>query len=176
MENNEYLFPVRGLNDHDHVTLEKVSETCYRELIRETWRTRKYMQYQGWCCVPGGMRWMCDGECDLCRFRKEGPMCSLEALEERMGHEFQHDGPDMESVVADRDAYGAVIERLRELAPDAVRSGELQLQGMSACAAARELGTSAPLIRYHLKKALREIQKEGLLEDISFLPERLLSI
>jgi len=171
MDHQNY-FPVR--DKYNRVTLEPVSKACYEELMREVWRTRSYMKYHRRCCQPRKLWWLCDGQCDLCRFCCGDPCLSLELMEEESGHDFPS-CCDVETAVTDQLVCACVLRRLRELAPDVVRAGELRLQGCSLGDAAKQVGVSHQLLRYHMKRALRIMREEGLLEDLPFSLDHLLS-
>lgn len=105
-----------------------VPEDQYREYDRNRTALRKRMQYHHECTCPRNKFWLCDGMCDDCEFHVSASV-SLDAevpgSEDTLGDFIPDDKPTPEEIASDRDLLEHLIERLRELDPDADRIIEL---------------------------------------------------
>lgn len=143
----------------------QVSEEQYKAYDLERSAFRKKMQDHGCCKCPRDKWWLCDMMCDDCEFRRAGNMLSLDAPEGdgsvSMLDQMEAEGPRMEEVTSDRDLLRSVIERLRELDPDAevmLRMWEKN-EKVSDRALAEALGCPVMTMSRRMKRLRAELQK-----------------
>ncbi len=99
-----------------------VSEEEYQAFYRDVTRIRKREQYHGRCVCPKKYIWSCDGDCDICEYHRSD-MLSLDAENTEDGANFYDmvASDSVENVVEDKMLLDKLIERFRELDPDADR-------------------------------------------------------
>ena len=99
-----------------------VTKEQFEKYDRERTAFRKKMQDRGCCNSPRNKWWLCDMICDDCDYRINR-MLSLDKPEGDgsvcLGDIIPDNAPLMEEVEADRDLLDRLIDRLRELDPDA---------------------------------------------------------
>ena len=122
----QFYLPMRDANDPHKVTLIPVSEEVYTNITPETNRIRSRRQYHGQCCCPKQYLWKCDGDCDVCEYRAAGDNLSLDYETEMHGDTFA-DTSDTEEIVTDQILMCQLLERLKELMPEAITVGQMSL-------------------------------------------------
>ena len=128
----------------------------YLELRRER-QCMYYKRHQtGECYCSKKELWLCDGACETCKFycKKE---LSIENPIQSKKHEL-----DLEDVIADEIDYeeycltnicnSAIIEKLRELAPELIIYGKKKLEGKSDRQIAKEMGCARTTIDRKIKQ------------------------
>ena len=166
-KNIQKYFPVRRNPDNPfNVTLIPVSEEEYRRLMPPIWKHQKQRQALRMCsCTQYGM-WKCDADCELCEYATSGHVTSLdEEYEVADKNQFKADC-DPESIVSNTMLAHQILIRLNELCPEALEVGDLIQSGLSQREATEKLGINRTLYRYHLSKALRQIEIELKIKDI----------
>ena len=122
----QFYLPMRDANDPHKVTLIPVSEEVYTNITPETNRIRSRRQYHGQCCCPKQYLWKCDGDCDICEYLAAGDNLSLDYETEMHGDTFA-DTSDTEEIVTDQILMRQLLERLKELMPEAITVGQMSL-------------------------------------------------
>lgn len=120
----EWLYPLRNPENPRMVELVPVSESFYRAVYPEIWRTRKREMRSGRCVCTKGEIWKCDADCQLCEFHKIGNQLSLDyefdmgdGSMESMGDTIEDDGSTPFELLYEkelREALHAEIEKLTE--------------------------------------------------------------
>ena len=123
MENHANQSQSRRIYDKNLKEWFDVPADYYEEYNRERTAFRKRMQDHGRCCCPRDKWWLCDMVCMDCEFRKTDAI-SLDAPQGDDEDTTLMDAiPDgrtlLEDDAVDRDLLARLIERLRELDPDA---------------------------------------------------------
>ena len=78
-EKRKYHYPVRDANDPEVIHLMEIPENVYRAVYPDIWRICKKMQKAGRCACPGSKVYLCDADCSLCSFKRQGGFVSLDA-------------------------------------------------------------------------------------------------
>lgn len=102
----------------------EVPEDQYREYDR--WRTalRKRKQYHEECFCPRNKWWLCDGMCFDCEFHNQNTISLDDPLPDGEGtleDYIPSDVPTPEEITSDRDLLLRLVNRLREIDPEADR-------------------------------------------------------
>lgn len=128
MSNNEnqskkYYYPLRDAENPKKVSLIEITEEQYRALYPEIWATQSRERNHGRCVCPKKYNWKCDANCDLCEYRAMGDKVYLDEPAPDGNTDWYNAIPDTESVVDeivdDRILLAKLIEKFRELDPDA---------------------------------------------------------
>lgn len=145
-----------------------VSEEEYQDFYRDVTRIRKREQYHGRCVCPQKYIWSCDGDCDICEYHRSD-MLSLDAENTEDGASFYDmvTSDSVENVVEDKMLLDKLIERLRELDPDADRILDMWRDNdrISDRKIAEALGRPQSTFADQLKRYRRELHK--ILDDTS---------
>ena len=123
MKNNGNTCKLNRLYDKGTKQWFDVPPDFFAKYDRERDAFRKKMQDHGRCVCPFRKAWLCDMMCDDCEFHRSGDMLSLDAPEGDGSISLldlqETNGPRMEDVYADKDLLLRLIERLKDLDPDA---------------------------------------------------------
>lgn len=139
-----------------------VTDEEYRDFYREVDAKRKREQYHRRCVCPKEFIWKCDGDCDICEFRRDGDFCSLDkpagdgfALGDKLP-----DYKNWEEIVADVYLLQELFEKFRKLEPDADKILQLWQENpkISDREIARQLGRKQRTFADQIKK-IRNILK-----------------
>ncbi len=161
------FFPVRLNPDDEHdVTLQPVSKEEYFALYRPIWRKQKQMQKTGQCMCTKKYLWKCDGQCDICEFHAAGTELSFDRDLEDYGDHHEAPGADPAAIYADREILRLLLQRLKELCPDALSVGDLITDGLSQRDALEQLGLTRSTFRSRLQKAEDMLCREYGVDDI----------
>lgn len=97
-----------------------VTEEEFQDFYKEVTRIRKRAQYLGRCFCPKQFIWSCDGDCDCCEYHRNDTL-SLDAANTEGGASLYDmiEATSMENIVEDRMLLEQLIQRFRELDPDA---------------------------------------------------------
>ena len=145
----------------------EVPEEYYRDHVHyyDTYRNRQ--KAHGRCVCPKSKFWLCDGDCCSCEFRRAGDMCSLDyEMENEEGDAFTaldslaDPSPLIEDIISDRDQLTHLFQRLGEIMPEALRIGELRLQGLSDSAIAGMVGIKRTTFLSRINKAKKILADE----------------
>lgn len=144
----------------------EVPEEFYREQKSYWDAFRKKAQYHGQCICPKSKFWLCDGDCFNCEFRRAGDMLSLDYENEN------EDGdtcspldsvpdtvPLMADVVADKLLLEQLIQRLRELDPEADLILQMLGEEKSDRSIAEELGRPQRTFARQMQRYRNELRK-----------------
>ena len=165
-------------NDPRKVTPQEVSEEEYFALGRPIWRHQKKMQGQGKCALNNvKMLWKCDGDCELCDYSRVGREYRLDRTFSdsngetcRAGDKLASDIPTPDSIVVDQITLGRLLDRLMELCPEAIQTGQrIVEEDISTRKALEKESISRSLYRYRLGKAEQQLCEEFGVSDISEL-------
>lgn len=168
MANNDnkgkrYYYPLRKVKKPHEVSLVEITEAQYRALYPEIWATQKREQYHHRCMCPKKYIWKCDANCDLCEYSAAGDRLSLDVTTED-GNANMYDAiPDMEStmedVISDAILLKELIERFRELDPDADLIIEMFKEELSDRKIAERLGRKQRTFADQMKRIRKELHK-----------------
>lgn len=163
-ENKYYIFIQNG-NQKIPVTKEE-----FDSFYKETSVFRRRQMRQGLCSCPKRKWLYCDTDCENCRYRFENPTaCSMDepipGADDDDGEMTKHDvisdgSPLFADVVADVDQMQILLDRIREIMPEAIRMGELRLQGQSDAVIAKALGIPRTTLLSRLKKLRKALDAE----------------
>lgn len=100
-----------------------VSDEVYYEYYRPIRAQLQREQYHHRCNCPKQLMYQCDGDCCTCKFHVSDEYVSMDVPDEE-SREFIYEsipdeGPEIEKIVSDRMLIARLLERLRELDPDA---------------------------------------------------------
>ena len=120
-ENKKYYYPMRDPSDPTKVDLIEISEELYREIGPEINTFRKREQRAGRCNCPARFIWKCDMDCALCEYRAVGNRVYMSSDEEAddLFENIGDESADTERAVTDKMLLEEVLDRFRELDPDA---------------------------------------------------------
>lgn len=156
-------YPLRDASNPYKVTLVEISEAQYRALYPEIWATQKREQYHHRCRCPKKYIWKCDANCDLCEYSAAGDRLSLDVTTED-GNANMYDAipdrePTMEDVIPDAILLKELIERFRELDPDADLIIEMFKEELSDRKIAERLGRKQRTFADQMKRIRKELHK-----------------
>ena len=148
-----------------------VSKADYDNYYRDINAYRRRQQEHGRCVCPANKRYLCDMDCNNCRYRRAGNEISLDfAISNEDGNgaswmdELPDDGPSAQSILEERELLEVLMRRLSELEPDSRQICELLLQEKSEREIAVIMGISQQsTINYKKRKAFELLRK--LLSD-----------
>jgi hypothetical protein len=142
-----------------------VPEDQYRKFDRRRTALRKRMQYHHCCKCPKDKFWLCDCLCDDCEFRT-GAVISLDAPlpgeNGTIGDLVADDHPIPEEIASDRALLECLINRLREIDPEANTIIQIWLdhpKGISDRQVAALLGRAASTFRDEMRFFRSEARK-----------------
>lgn len=148
-----------------------VSKADYDNYYRDINAYRRRKQEHGRCVCPASKRYLCDMDCNNCRFHRSGDEISLDyTISNEDGNgaswldDLPDDGPDAQSILEERELLDTLMSKLNELDPDGRRICELLLQEKSEREIAAIMGISQQsTINYKKRKAFEILRK--LLQD-----------
>ena len=154
------FYPLRDADNPYHVTLIPITEEQYQGLMPEIYNLRAREQYHGRCFVPKKKLWTCDGQCDLCQYRADdGGFTSWDLLSER-GFNSSDSAVLLEDAVTNETVYPQVLERLKQLLPEALEVGRLRMAGYTETEAAEILGIQRVTYRYRVRRTKQILADE----------------
>ncbi|MBR1711131.1 MAG: hypothetical protein IJ719_20270 [Clostridia bacterium] len=165
-------------NNPYRITPQEVSEEVYFALGRPIWRHQKKMQALGRCCLPDlKLLWKCDGDCELCDFKRNGRTLPLNRERENANGDTYREGDLMpsdeltpEAIAVDRITLDKLLARLTELCPDALAVGSMMTdQDISQRKALELLEMNRTTYRSQFEKASRQVCREFGVESIDEL-------
>ena len=153
-------YPLRDADHPDRVTLVPITKEQYQVLMPEIYNHRTREQYHERCFVPRRATWTCDGQCDLCRYHEnDGRFISLDLLSER-GFDLRDSAILPEDAAVNDMVYPQVLERLKQLLPEALDIGRLRMEGYTETEAAEILGISRVTYRYRVRRTKQILADE----------------
>ena len=153
-------YPLRDADHPYRVTLVPITEEQYKVLMPEIYNHRTREQYHERCFVPRRARWTCDGQCDLCRYHEnDGRFTSADLLSEQ-GFDWQDSAILPEDAVINAMVYPQVLERLKQLLPEALDIGRLRMEGYTETEAAEILGIPRVTYRYRVRRTKQILADE----------------
>lgn len=128
---------------------------------------RRKQQRHGRCVCPISKQLECDMDCATCPFRRAGDTASLDYTitdadgnEEAWVNTIADPTPLFSDVLAEKEHLELIIQRLKEIMPEAITIGQLREQGLTEDAIAEEIGIGRKTFAYRLKKAKLLLEKE----------------
>lgn len=144
----------------------EVPEEFYREQTSYYDTFRKKKQYHGQCACTKSKFWLCDGDCFNCEFRRAGDMLSLDYENENEDgdtcsplNSVPDPAPLMADVVADKLLLEQLIQRLRELDPEADLILQMLGEEKSDRSIAEELGRPQRTFSRQMQRYRNELRK-----------------
>ena len=144
----------------------EVPEEFYREQTSYYDTFRKKAQYHGQCICPKSKFWLCDGDCFNCEFRRAGDMLSLDYENENEDGDtcspldsVPDPAPLMADVVADKLLLEQLIQRLRELDPEADLILQMLGEEKSDRSIAEKLGRPQRTFARQMQRYRNELRK-----------------
>lgn len=148
---NQYTIYIRSTKESIPVSKEEF-DAYYHDI--NIYRIRQ--QRHGRCVCPASKRLTCDMDCLTCTFHRMGDMRSLDYTEtDNEGNEtaWVDEIPDdsllLEDIIIEASEMKALYARLTELMPEAVKIGEMRLEGLSEDAIGERIYGIAPVCRVH---------------------------
>ena len=145
----------------------EVGADGFQIIVRFRNNIRKQMKEEKRCSCPQSKWWYCDGMCQDCKYSPSDEVASLDEL---------YAGPDgstfrLSDLLVDTSLPVSeacvnqlfaqkILNRLRELMPEALTIGRLRLLGMTDEAIAKEVGIPRTTFLYQLDKAWQTLQEE----------------
>lgn len=162
-QSSKRYYPLRDVSNPYKVTLVEITEEQYRALYPEIWATQKREQYHHRCMCPKKYIWKCDANCDLCEYHAAGDRFSLDVPTED-GNANMYDAvpdrePTMEDIISDAILLKELIERFRELDPDADLIIEMFKEELSDRKIAERLGRKQRTFADQMKRIRKELHK-----------------
>lgn len=165
MKNNENQSKTKRIYDRGTGKWYDVSEEQYADYNR--WHSRIMMrrQREGLCICPKSRLWVCDGVCDGCEFAREEYPVSLDyAIEEDGELRFYLPGygdpsQNVEETVLRKIEREEMLQKLKEIMPEAFVIGRLRLEGLTDREIADRLGIKRTTMIMRLKAAKKELRK-----------------
>lgn len=164
MTNNENQYTIYIRSTKESIPVSKEEFDAYYHDIN-IYRIRQ--QRHGRCVCPASKRLTCDMDCLTCPFHRMGDMRSLdytetddEGNETAWVDEIPDDSPLLEDIIIEASEMKTLYARLTELMPEAVKIGELRLEGLSEDAIGERIGIGRKTFAYRLKKVKAVLEKE----------------
>ena len=144
MTNNENQYTIYIRSTKESIPVSKEEFDAYYHDIN-IYRIRQ--QRHGRCVCPASKRLTCDMDCLTCTFHRMGDMRSLDYTEtDNEGNEtaWVDEIPDdsllLEDIIIEASEMKALYARLTELMPEAIKIGEMRLEGLSEDAIGELIG------------------------------------
>ena len=164
MTNNEIQYTIYIRSTKESIPVSKEEFDAYYHDIN-IYRIRQ--QRHGRCVCPASKRLTCDMDCLTCPFHRMGDMRSLdytetddEGNETAWVDEIPDDSPLLEGIIIEASEMKALYARLTELMPEAIKIGEMRLEGLSEDAIGERIGIGRKTYAYRLKKVKAVLEKE----------------
>ena len=144
MESNENQYTIYIRSTKESIPVSKEEFDAYYHDIN-IYRIRQ--QRHGRCVCPASKRLTCDMDCLTCPFHRMGDMRSLDYTEtDNEGNEtawvdeIPDDSPLLEDIIIEASEMKALYARLTELMPEAIKIGEMRIEGLSEDAIGERIG------------------------------------
>ena len=144
-----------------------VTQKEYKEYHRWRCRIEKKEKYHGRCICPPDLWWVCDGMCHDCEYHCAGDMQSLEVLSEIEHSDevsllelFSSTDTSLSEQIQSKVLTHQIMQRLKEIMPEAFEIGSLRLLGMTDKAISEKLGINRTTFRSRIEKARKILRKE----------------
>lgn len=167
MQTNDKQYYIFIQNGNQKIPVTKEEFDAY---YKETSVFRRRQMRQGLCSCPKRKWLYCDTDCENCRYRFENyntysmdePVPGADDDDEEMTkHDILSDGtPLFADIIADVDQMQAILDRIREIMPEAIQMGELRLQGQADAVIAETLGIPRTTLFSRLKKLRKMLDSE----------------
>ena len=161
-KDKQYTIYIRSTKESIPVNKEEF-DAYYHDI--NIYRIRQ--QRHGRCVCPASKRLTCDMDCLTCPFQRMGDMRSLdytetddEGNETAWVDEIPDDSPLLEDIVIEASEMKALYARLTDLMPEAIKIGELRLEGLTEDAIGERIGIGRKTYAYRLKKVKAVLEKE----------------
>nr|DAQ03024.1 MAG TPA: RNA polymerase sigma factor [Caudoviricetes sp.] len=161
IESKQYFIYYRATNQKIPVVKE-VHDAFYKQADR----IRHKEQYHGRCMCPHKYIWKCDGDCLGCEYQATGNISSLDQHlsdgEGTLSDYIADTAPSMEDICADRDLLVRLMERFREIDPDADRIIQMRLENpkISDRKIAETLGRPQRTFSDQMKRCYKTLRSE----------------
>lgn len=160
-KDKQYTIYIRSTKESIPVNKEEF-DAYYRDI--NIYRIRQ--QRHGRCVCPASKRLTCDMDCLTCPFHRMGDTRSLdytetddEGNETAWVDEIPDDSPLLEDIIIEASEMKALYARLTDLMPEAIKIGELRLEGLTEDAIGERLGIGRKTYAYRLKKVKAVLEK-----------------
>ena len=143
-----------------------VSQEEFDAFYKETSVFRRRQQRHGYCACPRTKWHSCDTDCDNCPYRITDKYLSLDDAvmdddgeETTWANKMEDPAPLIDEIMADTLEMQKMLDRIRILMPEAIRIGELRMEGYTDTHISKEIGIPRTTLLSRLKK-LREALSE----------------
>lgn len=164
MTNNEKKYTIYIRSTKESIPVSKEKFDAYYKDINAFRRTQ---MNHGKCVCPSSKWLTCDMDCLTCPFHRMGDMRSLdytetddEGNETAWVDEIPDDSPLLEDIITEASEMKALYARLTKLMPEAIKIGEMRLEGLSEDAIGERIGIDRKTYAYRLKKVKAVLEKE----------------
>lgn len=167
MTNNDKQHYIFIQNGNQKISVPKEELDAF---YKETSVFRRRQMRLGLCSCPKRKWLYCDTDCENCRYRfdsyktysmDEAVPGADDDVEEMPKHDvITDDVPAFEDVIADVEQMQALLDRIREIMPEAIQIGELRLQGKTDAVIAETLGIPRTTFLSRLKKFRKALDEE----------------
>ena len=154
-KDKQYTIYIRSTKESIPVNKEEF-DAYYHDI--NIYRIRQ--QRHGRCVCPASKRLTCDMDCLTCPFHRMGDTRSLDYTETAWVDEIPDDSPLLEDIIIEASEMKALYARLTELMPEAIKIGEMRLEGLSEDAIGERIGIGRKTFAYRLKKVKAVLEKE----------------
>ena len=164
-KDNQYYIFIQNGNQKIPVTKEE-----FDAYYKETSVFRRRQMRQGLCSCPKRKWLYCDTDCEKCRYRFDNYSTysmdeTIPGADDDDGEMTKHDvisdgSPWFADVVADVDQMQILLNRIREIMPEAIQMGELRLKGQTDAVIADALGIPRTTLLSRLKKLRKMLDAE----------------
>ena len=162
-KDKQYTIYIRSTKESIPVNKEEF-DAYYHDI--NIYRIRQ--QRHGRCVCPASKRLTCDMDCLTCPFHRMGDTRSLdytetddEGNETAWVDEIPDDSPLLEDIIIEASEMKALYARLTDLMPEAIKIGELRLEGLSEDAIGERIGIGRKTFAYRLKKSKPSSKKNS---------------
>lgn len=160
-KDKQYYIYIRSINKDI-----PVSKEVYQSFYKETSVFRRRKQRSGECVCPSRMFLNCDTDCENCQYKTSGKDLSLnyiqyEDTEKEFVDSLVDDSWVIEDLIEDGIEMEKLFKRITEIMPEAIRIGELRLDGMSDKEIAEAIGIPRTTFLHRLKSLKKALEKEN---------------
>ena len=149
----EYYLIVHDPDSYDRIERVRVTKEIYQEFYRYVWRERKRHQRDGSCKCPQRFLWMCDADCDRCRYHKPGTVLNND-------QDIADDSRAVTDKINAQHDLSPVLQKISKQFPEAFKVGEMKVQGKTERQALRELEIPRSTYRSRIKKYRQQLLEE----------------